>query len=133
MCIRDSDQAYWKCYWENEGCLEVAGDACWHTLFWYDTCDGTEPNRDEFIALTENLISWEGYLECQAISPDYGSKEDERLECNELDTPDEAYWKCYWENEGCLEVAGDACWHTLFWYDTCDGTELSLDELIALS
>ena len=103
----------------NIGCLETAGDACWHTKFWFDTCDGTELNRDEFIA----SLTWENYLECQAVSFEYGSKEDERLECAYEDIENQPFWKCYWENTGCLETAGDACWHTLFWYGTCDGSE----------
>ena len=107
--------------------METAGDACWHTLFWYDTCDGTELNRDEYIL----TYTWENYLECQAISPYYGSKENERLECDQDDLLNEPYWQCYWENIGCLETAGDACWHSKFWYDTCDGTEKNRDEFVA--
>ena len=69
---------YWGCYWENIGCQEFTGDACAHTLLWWGTCDGTELNRDDFIA----SITWENYSECQALTPFTGSKEGERLKCS---------------------------------------------------
>ena len=75
-------------------------------MFWYNTCIGDEPLVEDYDK------SWVNYLACQAVSPSYTTKEAERLECDQLDTLNEDYWKCYWENEGCLETAGDECWHT---------------------
>ena len=83
-------------------------------MFWYNTCTGDEPKIEDYDR------SWDNYLACQAISPSYTTKEAERLECDQLDTPNEDYWKCYWENEGCLETAFDDCWHTQFWFNTCE-------------
>ena len=119
--VDNENEDYWKCYWLDTNCLETAGDACWYQLNWNGECD------------IPAAITWENYLTCQAVSPSYNTKENERLECDQADTPNEDYWKCYWENTGCLETAGDACWHTKFWFDTCDEDVPSLDDQIEIS
>ena len=88
--------------------MDLGVDRWWYDCRWYDKCNPS------------GIISWDNYVECQQKSPEYGSKEDERLECDHIDTENEDYWKCYWDDINCLETAGDRCWHTLNWFDTCE-------------
>ena len=115
------DQAYWNCYAFDEGCDSEAVNAPeWYDCYWMNTgCPEPEPETA--------LFTWDAYLECQESKGRAASKPAEREQCQSLDTSDERFWNCYWEDTTCAEANGNADWYNCYWYpsegNTCGDWE----------